>query len=459
MKTQIPDAVSRREFLKHTGRLATVSALAGVTLPYVHAAGSDLIQVALVGCGGRGTGAAGQALSTKSGPIKLVAMADVFDPRLGAAHGRLTKQFAAQPSLVDVPEDRRFIGLDSYKAAMDVLKPGDVVILATPPAFRWVHFGYAIAKGLHVFMEKPVTVDGPTSKRMLLLGEEASRKNLKVGVGLMCRHCKARGELAERIQQGQIGDLLMMRAYRLHGPIGFFASPPKPANQTHLMYQIERFHSFMWASGGAFSDFYIHNIDECSWMKGAWPVKAQANGGRHYRGDSIDQNFDAYSVEYTFGDGAKLFLEGRCQTGAQAEHSSWAHGTKGLAVVSEKGHIPSKARIYKGHNLAAENVLWAFPQPEPNPYQVEWDDLIGAIRSDRPYNEVKRGVEASLVTSMGRMAAHTGRTVTYDEMLNCDHEFAPGLDTLTASSPAPLQPDANGRYPIPQPGLITKREF
>jgi predicted dehydrogenase len=231
MNSPPPSPLSRREFLQHTGRFATVSALAGVALPQVHAAGSDLIRVALVGCGGRGSGAAGQALSTKSGPIRLVAMADVFDGRLAGAHAKLTKQFAAQPDLVEVPEDRRFIGLDSYQAAMDCLKPGDVVILATPPAFRWVHFGYAIAKGLHVFMEKPVTVDGPTSKRMLLLGEEASRKSLKVGVGLMCRHCKARGELADRIQQGEIGDVLLMRAYRLHGPIGFFASPPTPANR------------------------------------------------------------------------------------------------------------------------------------------------------------------------------------------------------------------------------------
>ena len=456
MKITPTEMLSRREFLKHTGRVAAVSALAGVTLPYVHAAGSDLIQVALVGCGGRGTGAAGQALSTMSGPIKLVALADVFDARLATSLDRLTKQFAAQ---VDVPADRRFVGLDSYKAAMDSLKPGDVVILATPPAFRWVHFSYAITKRLHVFMEKPVTVDGPTSKRMLLLGEEASRQSLKVGVGLMCRHCHARQELADRIQQGQIGDLLLMRAYRLHGPIGYFASPPKPENKTDLMYQIERFHSFMWASGGAFSDFYIHNIDECAWMKGAWPVQAQANGGRHYRGDSIDQNFDAYSVEYTFADGAKLFLEGRCQTGAAADHSSWAHGTKGLAVISEKGHIPSHARIYQGQKLAPEKLLWAYPSPEPKPYQVEWDDLVAAIRADRPYNEVPRGVEASLVTSMGRMAAHTGRTITYDEMLNCDHEFAPGLDQLTKDSPAPLQPNANGRYPVPQPGLNTKREF
>ncbi len=456
MNPSLPLVTTRRDFLLNTGRLATVSALAGMTLPHVHAAGSDLIQVALIGCGGRGTGAAGQALSTTSGPIKLVAMADVFSHRLTSSFDKLAKQFAAQ---VEVPEERRFLGLDAYKAAMDALKPGDVVILSTPPAFRWVHFSYAIAKKLNVFMEKPVTVDGPTSKRMLLLGEEATKANLKVGVGLMCRHCRARGELADRIKQGEIGDIILMRAYRMHGPVGYFASPPKPAGKTDLMYQIERFHSFLWASGGCFSDFYIHNIDECCWMKGAWPIKAQASGGRHFRGDNVDQNFDAYSVEYTFEDGAKLFLEGRCMTGCVNDHSSHAQGSKGLAIISEKGHIPSKAAIYRGQNKTPENLRWAYPQPEPKPYQMEWDDLVDAIRRDVPYNEVKRGVEASLVTSMGRMAAHTGQVITYDQMLNCEHEFAPGLDTLTADSPAPLQPDGNGRYPVPQPGIVTKREY
>ncbi len=456
MKKKTNPLLSRRDFLKNTGRLAAVSALAGVTIPQVHAAGSDLIQVALIGCGGRGTGAAGQALSTKSGPIKLVAMADVFEHRLTASFDRLAKPFAAQ---IEVPADRKFIGLDSYKAAIDCLKPGDVVILATPPAFRWVHFSYAIAKGLHVFMEKPVTVDGPTSKRMLLLGEDARQKNLKVGVGLMCRHCDARGELFNRIKDGQIGDLILMRAYRMHAPVGSFASGPKPPEKTDLMYQIERFHSFLWASGGSFSDFYIHNIDECCWMKDAWPIKAQASGGRHYRGDKIDQNFDVYSTEYTFADGAKLFLEGRCMTGAVADHSSIAHGSKGMAIISEKGHMPSRASIYRGQNKSPADLVWAFPPPEPNPYQLEWDHLIHAIRQDQPYNEVQRGVEASLVTSMGRMAAHTGQVITYDEMLNCEHEFAPGLDQLTNDSPAPLLADASGRYPVPQPGIVTKREY
>ncbi|NUQ64293.1 MAG: Gfo/Idh/MocA family oxidoreductase, partial [Pirellulales bacterium] len=414
------------------------------------------IQVALVGCGGRGTGAAAQALSTTSGPIKLVAVADVFEGRLKGSYENLKKQFADQ---VDVPEDRKFVGFDGYKNAMDCLKAGDIVILATPPAFRWVHFGYAISKGIHVFMEKPVTVDGPSTKKLLKLAEESQQKNLKVGVGLMCRHCASRAELYNRIKGGEIGDLITMRAYRMHGPIGYFASDPKPADMGELLYQVQRFHSFLWASGGCFSDFYIHNIDECCWMKDAWPVEAQATGGRHYRGNSVDQNFDNYSVEYTFADGTKLFLYGRCISGCHDQFSSTAHGSKGSGIISTSAHTPAKCRIYKGQRTANEDLVWAFPQPEPNPYQLEWDHLIEAIRQDKPYNEARRGAEASLVTSMGRMAAHTGRIVTFDEMLNCEHEFAPSVDKLAMDSPAPLLSNAEGKYPVPMPGLVTNREY
>src|SRR5689334_11048899 len=251
---------SRREFIKTTGRIAAASALAGVAIPHVHAAGSDLIQIAFVGCGGRGTGAAANALATKSGPIKLVAMADVFQSRLASSYEGLRKKCSDQ---MDVPEDRRFLGFDAYQKAMDCLKPGDVVILTTPPAFRWVHFTYAIQKGLNVFMEKPITVDGPTTRRMFALADDADKKNLKVGVGLMCRHCQARGELHDRIKNGEIGDITMLRAYRMQGPVGSCFSPPRPENgMSELLYQIRRFHSFLWASGGSYSDFFIHNIDE-----------------------------------------------------------------------------------------------------------------------------------------------------------------------------------------------------
>ncbi|MFV2069592.1 MAG: Gfo/Idh/MocA family protein [Pirellulales bacterium] len=449
------ERASRREFIKHTGQLAGVSALAGVAIPKVHAAQDSTIRVALVGCGGRGTGAVVNALSVQHGPTRLVAMADIFQGRLSSSYKQLKDRGANK---VDVPENRRFLGFDAYRKAIDSLAPGDVVILATPPAFRWVHFGYAITKGIHVFMEKPVTVDGPTTRKMLALAEEASRKNLKVAVGLMWRHCQARRELFDRVQQGEIGDVTMMRAYRLHGPIGSFSSPPKPDGISDLLYQIQRFHSFLWASGGCYSDFYIHNIDELCWMKGSWPVKASALGGRHYRGNSVDQNFDNYSVEYTFADGTKLFLFGRCIVGCESHFGSYLHGTKGLGTISSGSTGRGTCRTYKGHDATSEKLLWRAPA-EPNPYQLEWDDFVRAIHADTPYNEAVRGAEASLVTSMGRMAAHTGKVITYEEIASCEHEFAPDVDKFTEDSSAPLLADADGKYPVPQPGLITKREY
>jgi predicted dehydrogenase len=463
MKPETKPATSRREFLTNSGRAAGVSALAGITLPPVHAAENNTIRLALVGCGGRGTGAAENALGVNNGPIQLVAMADVFPQKLSDSHGRLHQRFGDR---VDVPEDRKFIGFDGYRRALDCLKPGDVAVLATPPAFRWVHFRYAIDKGLNTFMEKPVTVDGPTTRRMLELGEESVRKNLKVGVGLMIRHCRARQELLSRIRDGQIGDIVAMRAYRMGSGGG--TAPPVPAGASELLHQIRLFHAFLWASGGVFSDFFIHQIDECSWMKGAWPVEAMGVGGRHYRGNSVDQNFDTYSVEYAYPDGTRLFYDGRNMPGVHNEFASYLHGSKGSAVVSTNAHTPGRTRIYRGQKiprwqsgqpLPTDDVVWAFPQPERSPYDWEWDDLIAAIREDKPYNEVKRGAESSLVASMGRLASHTGQLVTFDQMLNHEHEFAPDVDKLTLDGPAPLRAGADGKYPVPQPGIVKTREY
>ncbi|MBM3999366.1 MAG: Gfo/Idh/MocA family oxidoreductase [Planctomycetes bacterium] len=433
--------------------LAATSAVA--TRQFAHAGENNTIQVALVGCGGRGTGAIANALSVQNGPIRLAAMADVFEDRLNPSLENTVKAF---PNLVDVPPERRFIGFDGYRHAMDCLSPGDIVILATPPAFRWVHFTYAIEKGLHVFMEKPVTVDGPTTRRMLQLAEASVAKNLKVGVGLMWRHCQARGELRRRIEQGEIGEIVAMRTYRMAGPTGSAAVGRKPADQRELLYQIRNFHAFLWASGGAYSDFLIHNIDECCWMKNAWPVDAIGTGARHYRGEMVDQNFDTYSVEYTFPDGTKLYLDGRTMPGCHQEFASYAHGSNGSAVISNGPRIPTLCATYKGTRIAPSDIAWR-SENEPIPYQLEWDHLIDAIRRDLPYNEVRRGAEASLVTSMGRMAAHTGQRVTYQEMLDCPHEFAPHADALTLTSAAPLVARPDGTYPVPMPGIVRDREY
>ncbi|MEZ6089480.1 MAG: Gfo/Idh/MocA family oxidoreductase [Pirellulaceae bacterium] len=450
---------SRRQFMKATGTAAAAATFAVAATQRVHAAEDNTIQVALVGCGGRGTGAAVNALSVQNGPIKLVAMADVFENRLESSHRNISNAFKDQEGKVDVPTERQFVDFDAYKKAMDVLKPGDVVILATPPAFRWVHYSYAIEKGLNVFMEKPVTVDGPTTVRIMDLNKKAKEKNLKVAVGLMCRHCKARQELFERIKGGEIGEVNMLRAYRMAGPTGSAACGPKPEGMSELMYQISNFHGFLWLSGGAVSDFLIHNIDETCWMKDAWPVKVHASGGRHYRGDNVDQNFDSYAMEYTFEDGTKMFIGGRTMPGCRSEFASYAHGSKGLAVISTASHTPAKSRIYSGHNEDKANLVWEFGQPEPNPYQVEWDDLIDAIREDKTYNEVDRGAMASIVTSMGRMAAHTGQEVTLEQMMKHTHEFAPNIDKLTLDSESPLKANDDGSYPIPLPGIVKKQEY
>jgi len=454
---------SRREFLKDTGRLAAVSAMAAGFAPRMYAGGSNTVQLALIGCGGRGTGAAVDALNAKGGPVKLVAMADAFENRLASSYKNLKGSHAGQ---VDVPEDRRFVGFDGYKKAMDCLRPGDIAIFGTPPAFRWVHFRYAVGKNLNVFMEKPITVDGPTSRRMLKTADEATAKNLKVGVGLMSRHSRALQELAKRVHDGQIGDVILQRGYRMHGPIGYFFSLPKPAGVSEVAYQVQRFHSFIWASGGNYSDFYIHIIDHLGWLKGAWPVKAQALGGRHYRESPegityVDQNLDTYAVEYTYPDGTKFDFDGRCINGCKDIYSSYLHGSKGFAIASNSGDCGLPSSIHTSHNPSRANMVWEsrVPRDEQNPYQNEWNDLMEAIRNDKPYNEAHRGIEASLVTSMGRMAAHTGQEITFEQMLNCEHEMAPGLDKLTFDGPAPLTPDDKGRYPVPQPGIVKNREY
>lgn len=453
-------SASRRQFLQATGGLAVAGLVPGLARAGVHSQGSGEIRVALVGCGGRGSGAAVNAVSVKNGPVKLYAMADVFADRMEDSYKHLQESIKDR---MDVPADRKFLGYDAYKQAMDALRPGDVVILTTPPGFRWVHYQYAIEKKLNVFMEKPILVDGPSSRKMLALNEEAKSAGLKVGVGLMSRHTIGMQQLAKRIQDGELGEIMLMRGYRMHGPAASSQSIAKPEGMSDLEYQIRRFHSFLWASGGCYSDFYIHHIDHLIWMKGALPVKAQGVGGRHYKAnregkDFVDQNFDTYAIEYTFEDGTKFFFEGRCMEGAAGIYSSYVHGTKGLGVVARAGDFGGPQGIYKGQNMTPETQVWQSTD-RSNPYQNEWEVLINKIKANDPHNEVQTGVETCVVSNMGRMAAHTGQEITYDQMLNCPHEFGPGVDKLSYEAPSPLMPQFDGRYPVPEPGIKKDREY
>jgi predicted dehydrogenase len=267
----------------------------------------------------------------------------------------------------------------------------------------------------------------------------------------------------------------------MQGPIGSCFTPKNTTEENELQYQIRNFHSFLWLSGGSFSDFFIHGIDEMCMIKNSFPVEAKAVGGRHHKTverngehlEAVDQNFDSYGVEYTFADGAKAIYEGRNMVGCHQEFAAYAHGTKGSAVISSQGHVPARSRIYKDQNIdtnwrsKSDNLAWSFPNNsktrgghnEGNPYDIEWEVLIEAIRENKDHNEVERGIAASVTTSMGRMAAHTGQVITYDQMLNSEHAFSPNVKELTLDGDSPLMPDEEGRYAKPEPGIKKDREY
>ncbi|MFW6162311.1 MAG: Gfo/Idh/MocA family protein, partial [Planctomycetota bacterium] len=297
MKPSETAADSRRDFLQRSGAALAASTAVGAIAARSYAAADETIEVALVGCGGRGTGAAANALRTK-GPTKLVAMADVFEDRLNRSLRHLKKGFKDQ---VEVPPERAFLGFDAYRKAIDAIAPGGVVLLATPPTFRPIHLDYAVDKGVHVFMEKSFAVDAPGIRRVLKAGERATEKKLKIAGGLMSRHYKPLETAVARIHEGAIGKVVTAWAYRMHNPVGF---APKREGMSELEHQIRNYSCFTWVNGSFLLDWLIHNLDVCCWVKDAWPVSAQGQGGRQVR-NAADQLFDHYAVEYTFPDGTR----------------------------------------------------------------------------------------------------------------------------------------------------------
>ncbi|MHB8521692.1 MAG: Gfo/Idh/MocA family protein [Limisphaerales bacterium] len=433
---------SRREFIKTSSKAAAGAALAGAIAVRSHADENNTIKIALIGCGGRGTGAAAQALSTK-GPTKLWAMADVFENRLKGSYDQLKQRF---PGQMDVPPDRQFIGLDGFKQAIDSLDRGDVVLLTTPPAFRPIHFAYAVEKDRHVFMEKSFGVDAPGIRRVLKTGELARQKNLKVAGGLMSRHYKPLEEAVQQIHDGRIGEVITAWAYRMHGPVGLRAKQP---GERDLAHQIANYSCFTWLNGSFLVDWLIHNIDVCCWVKGAWPVSVQGMGGRQVRKEA-DQLFDHYGAEFTFADGTRLFAQGRHIYNCYDFFGDIIQGAHGSGVLGEG---QPKPRLFKSHQQTAENLAWEYQGPACDAYQVEHDLLFDAIRNDRPYNETERCAKSCLTAIMGRMACESGRKITWDEALACTVELAPGLEGLTWDGNAPATPDTQGCYPIAMPGV------
>jgi myo-inositol 2-dehydrogenase/D-chiro-inositol 1-dehydrogenase len=435
MNTQIPASpeLTRRNFLKTTTTLAAAASLA----PGVFAAGDDTLKIALIGCGGRGSGAAGQALST-TGPIKLVAMADAYKHRLDGSYDGLK---AAHADRVDVPEENKFVGLDAYQHAIAL---ADVVILSTPPGFRPSHFEEAVRQGKHIFMEKPVAVDGPGVRKVLAAAEEARKKNLKVAVGLQRHHQKTYLETLKRLHDGAIGDIVAMRAY--WNGSGVWTRPRSELKKilgrtpTEMEYQVNNWYYFVWLCGDHINEQHIHNLDVINWVKQAHPIKALGMGGRQVRtGLENGEIFDHHYVEYEYPDGSRLSSECRHIEGCWDSVSEHVQGTKGLCDVS-------------GHRIKGENA-WYYGDDsnDPDPYQQEHDDLFAAIRNDKPYAEtLEYGAYSTMTSVMGRMATYCGKEVTWDDAINSQLDTFPKV--LAWDAKTPTEPDANGRYPIPVPG-------
>ncbi|MEX0936974.1 MAG: Gfo/Idh/MocA family oxidoreductase [Pirellulales bacterium] len=431
-KSRQAEDPSRRQFIKTSSALVAGGTFASSLsiARSAHAQGSAEIKVALVGCGGRGTGAASQALSTE-GDVKLVAMADAFQDQVESCYNRL-KENRRMADRIDVPEERRFSGFDAYQKAID--SGIDLVILATPPGFRPIHFDAAVKANKHVFMEKPVAVDAPGVRQVLATAKEAKQKNLGVGVGLQRHHQQAYIETIDRLQNGAIGDILLTRVY--WNGAGVWVRPRKP-DQTEMEYQMRNWYYFNWLCGDHICEQHIHNLDVSNWLKGGPPVSANGMGGREVRtGKEYGEIFDHHFVEFTYEDGSKMMSQCRHIPGCWNSVSEHAHGTKGTANIS-------------GGRIEGEDS-WRFRGQSPNPYQVEHDDLFASIRNGTPLNEAEYGATSTMTSILGRMATYSGQEISWDDAINSEISLAPEKYAFDAT--APVLPDDNGFYPVPVPG-------
>ncbi|HPM81321.1 MAG TPA: Gfo/Idh/MocA family oxidoreductase [Candidatus Anammoximicrobium sp.] len=439
MRKQILPAASgpsRRDFIKASSLLVAGRAVSGGlnVARAAHAYGSDEIRIGLIGCGGRGTGAAQQALNTvtksgiaPSGPVRLVAMADVFPDKVQSAYRSIKSQ---QGDLVDVPPDRQFSGLDAYQRVLECEL--DLVILATPPGFRPLHFEAAVAAGKHVFVEKPVATDPPGVRRVLAANEEAKRRNLLVAVGLQRRHERKYQETIQRLWDGAIGDVVCLRVYWNGG--GLWVRPRRE-DQTELEYQLRNWYYFNWIGGDHIVEQHIHNLDVGNWLMKDHPVECNGMGGRQVRtGGEHGEIFDHHCCEFAYANGVRMFSQCRHIRGcwnAVAEH---AHGTKGSADISG-------AKIYS----AGGALVWS-GKGGGGGHQEEHCDLFAALRQGEIYNEAEAGAQSTMTAIMGRLATYSGQVVKWDEALNSNVALADFDNLRTLQDEAPVKPHPNGGY-------------
>lgn len=433
---------NRRDFLKTSAVAGTALAANLSVLPNVHAAGSDTIKVGLIGCGGRGTGAGDNVLHSAAN-VEIVAIGDVFKFRVDSCRNHLMNRAAKDEAVkqlgnkVDLPEDRCFAGLDAYEKVINT--PGvNYIILATPPGFRPLHLQAAISAGKNVFTEKPVSVDGPGTRKVLAAYEDALKKKLGIAAGTQRRHETGYLETMKRVHEGAIGDIVAARCYWNGGGIWFRSRnelAQKDIKPTDLAYQLHNWYHFVWTCGDHICEQHVHNLDVCNWALQGHPLKAVGMGGRSNRqvGDPRDvgQIYDHFAVDYEYPNGVHVMSMCRQIANTQVNVSEALVGSKGVCIPSS-------------YSINGKRIV---DRKSSDPYVQEHTDLITSIRSGKPINELKNVAESSLTAIMGRMSTYTGKEVTWDKALNSQEDTMPAK--LSWDMDLPVAPVAMpGKTPL-----------
>jgi len=415
------NAINRKGFVASA---AAVAGAFGVSNIVTGAENDTEIKIALIGCGGRGTGAAQQAMNVRKG-IKIVAVADAFADKCENTIKAL--------KLADFPKAMVFSGFDAYKRAID--ESGcDLVILATPPGFRPIHFEYAVNAGKMVFMEKPVAVDAPGVRKVLAAAEVAKKKNLAVAVGLQRHHEEIYNDVITRLRDGAIGNIQELKVFWNSGGVW---TRPREEGQTEMEYQMRNWYYFNWLCGDHINEQHIHNLDVGNWLKNAYPITAEGMGGRQVRvGKEWGEIYDHHFVEYTYADGTRMYSQCRHIKNCVNRVSEFAYGDKGMSELSRGIIRGSSNYMSKGKGGG---------------HQQEWFDLIAAIDKGEVPNEAEYGAKSTMTAILGRMATYSGQTIKWDDAINSTIDLAPAKyswDTL----PGP-KAGADGLYPCAIPGV------
>jgi myo-inositol 2-dehydrogenase/D-chiro-inositol 1-dehydrogenase len=431
---------TRRDFLKTTAVAGTALTANMSLLSNVHAGGSDMIKVGLIGCGGRGTQAAENALSAAQG-VQVVALGDVFPDGHatgGKLHGlkgcqRWLKEFAQKDETVkkhgnsvDLPDDRCFLGLDAYEKVIN--SPANYIILATPPGFRSIHLQAAVAAGKNIFTEKPVAVDGPGIRRVFDAYDEARKKGLAIVAGTQRRHQQSYLDTLKQVHDGAIGDIVSGRCYWNQGILWKRERQP---GMSDAAYQILNWYGFAWLSGDHIVEQHVHNLDVMNWALKTHPVRAVGMGFRTRTDPGYGHIYDFFAIDYEYPKEVHVLSMARQISNCADEIGEHLMGTKGSCHVN--------AYKVNGKRL----VSYEQDKARPNPYVQEHADLIASIRDGKPLNELKQVAESTLTAIMGRMSAYTGKAVTWEQALQSKLELMPQHLTWDSSLPMP---------PVPMPG-------